>query len=74
MNRQKYRIFIQDVGKNGYSGYADTQATSRREAESQYSHAPARIVALPHNRRDLWPDGKTGRLPKSPAQLRGERL
>lgn len=61
----KYRIFVQDVGKSGFSGFTDVDAYSVRHAlETCKVHDLRKYIALPHSRRDLWPDGKTAQLPE----------
>lgn len=71
----RFRIFTQDVGDSGYSGVCDVVAESMNEALQK---APPRAwrrekyIALPHSRRDLWPDGKTGEL--SPEAVRFVKL
>ncbi len=81
---ERYRVFVQDVGNDGYSASAfpDLMAYSpldaiieatgvrtqlialrwmeRRELPSSWGQ---RLIALPHSRKGLWPDGKTGKVP-----------
>jgi len=65
--RIKYRVFVQDVGDEGFSGVADVEAPNPQSAVSVFAYTPAgatwhnkTLIALPHTRKDLWPDGKTG--------------
>lgn len=64
----KYRVFVRDVGKRGYSGLRDAEADSVAEAIIIASRKRRRLprlpylIALPHDRKDLWPDGKTGKV------------
>ena len=82
---KRYRVFVQDVGDEGFSGYghADVDADSPLDAIFQVtgcvrtspvgrrwlsgavppSEWGDRLIALPHSRKDLWPDGKTGKVP-----------
>lgn len=63
---KKYRVFSQDVGKYGYSGVKDVMADSPRSAVNKVGQAweGEKMIALPHGRKDLWPDGQTGRVPR----------
>ena len=69
----KYRVFVQDVGQSGYSGFTDAQARSPLDAVLQVSSpsgtwAGKNLIALTHDRKDLWPHPKTGAV--SPEALR----
>lgn len=68
---QLYRVFVQDVGRSGYSAVCDMTAYRPRDAVARADHKwPAwkgKHIALNHDRKHLWPDGKTGRLPKPQA-------
>ena len=59
----EYRIFVQDVGENGYSALSDiTGAADQAEALRIAGRIrfECAVLVLPHARRDLWPDSKTG--------------
>lgn len=62
----KFRVFEQDVGAHGYSGVRDVLASSPMRAVrliSKLGHLDGnQLIALPHTRKDLWPDGRTGRV------------
>lgn len=67
----QFRIFVQDVGPYGYSGYTDVSAADPKEAlaaigegKGQGKRRRPLFIALPKSRKDLWPDGKTGRVPQ----------
>jgi hypothetical protein len=76
----KYRVFVEDVGPGKFSGAGvpvklrgGIEAESPREAidKSKAAWPPGgntwygrRLIALPHDRKDLWPNGKTGAVPK----------
>jgi hypothetical protein len=66
---KKYRLFVQDVGISGYSGLYDVQAASslaaRKLARDEGRRRRAKVLALPHDRRELWPDGQTGEVPRA---------
>lgn len=61
----KWRIFVEDVGKDRYSGFLDISANSLADAKRKTNRAlgnrEVNAVTLPHTRKDWWPD-KTGRL------------
>lgn len=63
-----YRIFAQDVGRSGYSGVCDMTAHCSRDAVAEADRTwpgwKGKHVAISHERRHLWPDGKTGLLPR----------
>jgi hypothetical protein len=63
-----YRIFAQDVGRAGYSGVCDMTAHSSRDAVAEADRSwpgwKGKHIAVSHNRMDLWPDRKTGLLPR----------
>lgn len=52
----KYRVFVQDVGRDGFSGFDDVEAISSKDAISQVSSPGWKYIAIPHARKDLWPD------------------
>lgn len=65
-----YRIFVEDVGPGRFScsGFGDIIASSPDDAIQKTSKSwkwqgNRRFLALPHTRKDLWPDGKTGEVP-----------
>jgi hypothetical protein len=66
----KYRIFTNDVGPNAYSALCEVSAESLREAKAKAQivcrELPSRhnlkVLVIPNDRRDLWPDGKTGKI------------
>ena len=70
-----YRIFVQDVGRSGYSCaggrgsssiVADSPAAAieKKIAQGGCQGWEGKFIALPYSRRDLWPDGQTGKVPK----------
>jgi hypothetical protein len=68
----RFRVFVQDIGDRGYSGLDDVTAASPEAAIRKaggaavsshppyYSACGHRLIALPHNRKDLWPHHRTG--------------
>lgn len=70
-----YRVFSQDVGKTGYSGVRDVTAQSAAAAVEQVPPAWSgeRMIALPHDRRDLWPHATTGAVPAEAHELQADR-
>jgi len=70
----KYRIFTNDVGPDQYSCFlvihADSPAEAERTAKAEIGsyfdkfRRKVKILVIPDDRKDLMPDGKTGRLPK----------
>ncbi len=73
----KYRVFVQDVGRSGFSGVRDINAASPTEAVKPYAFPKGgttwhgkKLIALPHDRKDLWPDGKTGEVPREALEYR----
>lgn len=65
---KKYRLFVQDVGVSGYSGLYDVEAANSRAAarlaRAEGRRRRAKVLALPHDRRDLWPEQYTGEVPR----------
>jgi hypothetical protein len=58
-----FRLFVQDVGAAGYSAVTDVVAFDHAQAlrvVNKIRIDPPGWLLLPHSRRDLWPDGKTG--------------
>ena len=68
-----YRVFVEDVGPGKFSAIKDAEAKNPRRAildvtkVDGFTGAPdfmtwngRRLIALPHHRKDLWPNGKTG--------------
>ena len=70
----KYRVFVQDVGQTGYSGYADAIAWTGAEAVRKMKRPDldGKLIAIRHSDKHLWPDGKTGQLPGIQKVLRSE--
>jgi hypothetical protein len=67
MKTMMYRFFTNDVGRDGYSAYTDSVAGESRaqvyaRARSLAETLGCKVLVLPHDRRDLWPDRKTGRI------------
>lgn len=64
-----YRIFAQDVGRSGYSCVCDMTAYRARdavaEADRKWPQWKGKHIAINFERKHLWPDGKTGQLPKA---------
>ncbi len=69
MKLRQYRIFVQDVGAEGYSGsgagdiFAHHLPEATRIARKLIPRT-WRVVTIPLSHRELWPDGKTGLLNK----------
>jgi hypothetical protein len=69
----KYRMFVQDVGRHGYSGYGrrDIDAGSWIEAREIAFRTELRnwkgpeVLLLSHAKKHLWPDGKSGQVPRA---------
>jgi hypothetical protein len=74
---QKFRLFVQDVGKHGFSGYgtADIYASTPQRAVNigvnRWGRPPRDLIALPHSRLDLWPDGQTGQVTREALEFKG---
>jgi hypothetical protein len=70
---QKFRIFAQDVGVAGYSAVVDLDGMSAQDAvhfaDREYPRWKGKHIALPHSRKDLWPDDKTGTVPPEALEL-----
>lgn len=71
-----YRLFVEDVGKGRFSamGVPEVRAANPKAA-IQAGFGPAlwngkRIIALPHERKDLWPNEKTGEVPEEALNFR----
>ncbi len=64
-DRRTYRIFAQDVGRNGYSGVEDVTARTPADAASRARAGGCwgKLIAIAHAKRNLWPDSGTGLLP-----------
>lgn len=66
-NNLLFRIFAQDIGRNGYSGVTDQVALSPHAAvvmaDAVYPAWRGKHIALPHDRKDMWPHPTTGRVP-----------
>lgn len=70
----KYRVFTNDIGPGRYSCFclidADSDEQAQRIAESRckglqnFNGRAVKVLVIPDDRKDLMPDGKTGRLPK----------
>ena len=60
-----YRVFSQDVGENGFSGVVDIRASTPAAAVAEVPPAwdGEVMIALPYDRPDLWPNGRTGKVP-----------
>jgi hypothetical protein len=73
----KYRIFSEDVGPGKFSAVEEVTAPNPREAilpfctdKKRRLWYGQRVIALPDNRRDLWPDSKTGTVPSEALKYR----
>ena len=77
----KYRVFVEDVGRNKFSGVGDAEAATPRKAIYKASAIDPgseflptwygrKLIALPHSRKDLWPNGKTGSVPREALNFR----
>lgn len=66
----KYRVFTNDVGPNQFSALREIDARFDDEAllkgvrDCNGLPSGTKILVLSEQRRDLWPNGKTGRVPK----------
>jgi hypothetical protein len=82
--RERYRVFVQDVGRGGFSAFGDhdvvagspleaiftaTRVSRNSTVGARWLHggrprwSGKRLIALPHSRRELWPEGLTGYVP-----------
>lgn len=62
--KQKYRLFTSDVGPMQFSALCDVYTADPFKSIAETSRRfTTTAIALPHGRKDLWPDGKTGKLP-----------
>ncbi len=63
----KWRVFTNDVGPNQFSALKEIEAESWDEALRKMKplakQLRCKVLVAPENRRDLWPDGQTGRIP-----------
>ena len=69
---QQFRVFEQDVGDSGYSALDDVTAETMIDAWNQATRLHPQIkglICLPHSRRDLWPNWKTGELSAEAARF-----
>lgn len=61
--KQKYRIFTSDIGPMQFSALCDVYtAQPSKTVEKTSFRFNTTAIALPHTRKDLWPDGQTGKL------------
>lgn len=68
---RRYRVFVQDVGTDGYSGFCDVyvakilppEAAVLEAGNGSRVWAGRKLIALPFDRRDLWPNSQTGQVP-----------
>ncbi len=81
LGAEKWRVFVQDIGKAGYSGLSDVPANSAKDALTQFyaanpsCHIPhTKLLPLPHSRVDLWPNGKTGAVSLAALEYRVKGL
>lgn len=64
----KYRVFTNDVGPKQFSAYCEVKASTDQEALLKGMKAcvnmpvGTRVLVLSNNRRDFWPNGKTGHV------------
>jgi hypothetical protein len=72
-----FRVFVQDVGESGFSGVDDINAPDSLKAIMKFAYPPGgltwygkKLIALPHDRKDLWPDGQTGHVPEEALSFR----
>ncbi len=71
-NAEKYRVFVQDVGESGYSGFTDAVADSVDDALQDFRAVGGpKFIALPYSRRDLWPHPTTGRVSTEALRIGG---
>jgi hypothetical protein len=69
----RFRVFTNDVGPKRFSALRDVTAATFDSALEETAqrlaniakHAPRRLMVaiIPHDQRELWPNGKTGVLP-----------
>jgi len=67
----KFRIFTNDVDVNRYSCFGDIEAGSlldaKQKAFAKTINLPSphglKVLVIPHERVDLWPNGLTGKVP-----------
>lgn len=71
----KYRVFTNDVGPLKFSAFRDinaaTDAGALIKAARLVNLPGVKILALPHHRPELWPDGKTGAIPEEAKNYMG---
>jgi hypothetical protein len=71
---RKFRVFVQDVGDSGYSGLVDLEALdafgAASQAMSKMRIEAKKLLALPANRKDLWPKKTTGLVPYAALEYR----
>lgn len=72
-----FRIFVQDVGKTGYSSLDQVRADNPVDAILPFCTDPRtrtvhgrKLIALPDDRRDLWPNSETGKVSKEALRYR----
>ena len=73
----KYRVFVEDVGINKFSAVNDATAPNPRSAIKPFATDRTRLtwygrllIALPHNRPDLWPHPTKGTVPSEALKYR----
>ncbi len=68
MSLRLYRVFVQDVGRRGYSGFVQEYASSRAVAVRRAARGDKafekKLLAIPESQTHLFPDPETGLLPK----------
>ncbi len=72
-----FRIFVNDVGRNGYSGYGPSRAESAAEALRKVHCPGVRCYAVledPESLERYGPDGQTGALPAAHILQRGRAV
>lgn len=74
---KRFRVFVQDVGRAGYRALDEVSAENPVDAVLPFCtdqitrtvHGK-KLIALPDDRRDLWPDGRTGAVSKEALRYR----
>ena len=66
---EQYRVFINDVGPNCFSGLYDLRAASVEQAKQAArkklprSVGQIKVLVIPHRQKNYWPNGQTGAVP-----------
>jgi hypothetical protein len=65
----RVRYFTNDVGPNAYSALRSENVASievgKTRARAVAENLACKVLVVPEDRRDLWPNRETGRIPRA---------